>query len=148
MSEKTIVQLIDDTTGELADETVEFELDGDKYYIDLTADNAAKLRGALARYVQAARKLPPRRRSQYTAPASRAQKKTSAIEEKKERDIVRRWANQNGFNVAKRGSIKPDIIDTWKKAGKPMPEPEATDDGQLDDTQQRPATPPIVQFSG
>ncbi len=42
------VRLIDDLDGESADETVEFGIDGKNYEIDLSKDNAGKLRDALA----------------------------------------------------------------------------------------------------
>ena len=41
------IRLIDDLTGDAADETIEFGLDGKRYEIDLATDNASKLRDAL-----------------------------------------------------------------------------------------------------
>ena len=45
MAQKTIVTLIDDLTGEAAENisTVEFALDGRAYELDLTDENSAKL---------------------------------------------------------------------------------------------------------
>jgi hypothetical protein len=65
MAQKTIVTLVDDLTGEAAENinTVEFALDGRAYELDLTQENSAKLRDALAQYVNAARKIGGRRRS-------------------------------------------------------------------------------------
>ena len=65
MAQKTIVTLIDDLTGEEAEDitTVEFALEGVTYEIDLADDNAAKLRDNLSRYVAAARKTSARRPS-------------------------------------------------------------------------------------
>ena len=59
MARKTIVTLVDDLTGEAAENisTVEFALDGGDYELDLTDENSAKLHDALAPYVTAARKL-------------------------------------------------------------------------------------------
>ena len=47
MARKTIVTLVDDLTGEEAQDisTVEFAVDGTTYELDLTNDNSAKLRG-------------------------------------------------------------------------------------------------------
>jgi hypothetical protein len=53
MSSKVIVLLEDDLDGTKADETIEFGLDGVAYAIDLSDDNAKKLRGALDGYVRA-----------------------------------------------------------------------------------------------
>ena len=56
MAQKVQVQLIDDLDGSDADGTVRFGLDGTEYQIDLSAGHARELRGALARYVGAARR--------------------------------------------------------------------------------------------
>ena len=56
MAQKVQVQLIDDLDGSEADGTVRFGLDGTEYEIDLSAEHAQELRGALARYVGAARR--------------------------------------------------------------------------------------------
>ena len=53
MAQKVQVMLVDDIDGGAADETVTFALDGTSYEIDLTSENAAKLRDALAAYVGA-----------------------------------------------------------------------------------------------
>ena len=69
MAQRTIVQLIDDLTQEPADETVLFALDGARYEIDLSADNAAKMRDVLAVYVANARRASssPRGRARHAA---------------------------------------------------------------------------------
>ncbi|HJH12481.1 MAG TPA: Lsr2 family protein, partial [Brevibacterium ravenspurgense] len=56
MARKVTTVLIDDLTGENADETVEFGIDGKLYEIELTADNASRLRELLAGYVKVARR--------------------------------------------------------------------------------------------
>jgi hypothetical protein len=61
MSSKVLVILEDDLDGGKADETVEFGLDGAAYAIDLSDDNAKKLRGALDGYVSKARKVSGKR---------------------------------------------------------------------------------------
>ncbi|MGH3966503.1 MAG: histone-like nucleoid-structuring protein Lsr2, partial [Pseudonocardiaceae bacterium] len=48
MAQKVAVLLIDDISGEPADETVRFGLDGKDYEIDLTAKHALALRENLA----------------------------------------------------------------------------------------------------
>src|SRR6202050_885265 len=63
MAKKVTVTLVDDFDGEgAADETVEFGLDGVTYEIDLSAKNAAKLRGDLKQWVAAGRRVGGRRR--------------------------------------------------------------------------------------
>jgi len=49
--------LVDDLDGSRASTTVEFGLDGTSYAIDLSAENAARLRGVVAEFVGAARVL-------------------------------------------------------------------------------------------
>ena len=79
MARRIVHQLVDDLDGTVLEigygETVLFSLDGVAYEIDLTDDNAAALRAALAPYVAAARSIsssrtgPLRRRRQ--APSHR-----------------------------------------------------------------------------
>ncbi|GAA2125127.1 hypothetical protein GCM10009825_01180 [Arthrobacter humicola] len=57
MARKVLVQLIDDLSGEDAKETVRFALDGAEYEIDLSAGNAAELRGALERFISGGRRI-------------------------------------------------------------------------------------------
>ena len=56
MTQRTVVTLEDDLTGEEADETVSFAIDGKAYEIDLSESNATVLREALAPYVGVARR--------------------------------------------------------------------------------------------
>ena len=50
------VKLVDDLDGSQASETVVFGLDGRHYEVDLSEENAARLRDGLSRFVQAARR--------------------------------------------------------------------------------------------
>ncbi len=63
MAQKVQVVLVDDLDGGTADETVTFSLDGVSYEIDLTHDNAARLRDLLAPYVGHGRRIGGGRRS-------------------------------------------------------------------------------------
>ena len=65
MAQKTIVTLVDDLTGEEAENisTVEFAIDGVTYELDLTDENSAKLHDTLSQYAKAGRKVGGRRRS-------------------------------------------------------------------------------------
>jgi hypothetical protein len=49
MARKTVVTLVDDLTGETAEDisAVEFSVDGMAYELDLTDENSAKLRDTL-----------------------------------------------------------------------------------------------------
>ena len=105
MSSKVIIILEDDVDGTKADETVEFGLDGAEYVIDLSDDNAKKLRGALDGYVSKARKVSGKR--------STTRKVSSGIDN----TAVRAWAEANGIEVSKRGRISRDIVSQFKAAG-------------------------------
>lgn len=56
MAQHSQVHLVDDLTGDEAQETVRFSLDGVSYEIDLTRANAEALRTVLARFVAAGRR--------------------------------------------------------------------------------------------
>ena len=57
MAQKIQTLFIDDLDGSAAEGTVRFGLDGTEYEIDLNAGHARELRDALARYVDAARRV-------------------------------------------------------------------------------------------
>ena len=68
MAKKVQVLLVDDIDkSSPADETVSFSLDGVSYEIDLTSDNAAKLRDDLAVWIGHAERTGGRRSSGRTA---------------------------------------------------------------------------------
>jgi hypothetical protein len=108
MATKTKIVLVDDLTGEPADTTVTFSLDKAEYEIDLSNDNAAELREALARYVNAARKAPAARRRNVTGKPSYSGYDPAA---------VRAWANGRGIEVNARGRIKAEVVEQFRAAG-------------------------------
>lgn len=114
MARRIVHQLVDDLDGTVLEvgegETVLFSLDGTAYEIDLTDDNAAALRDALAPYVTAGRSVSTR-----SAPASagrRQQKRTG------QRDYapVREWAAQNGYTVSERGRVPAAVLEAYDAA--------------------------------
>jgi len=62
VAQKIRTLFIDDLDGSAAEGTVRFGLDGTEYEIDLNAGHAKELRDALARYVDAARRVARGRR--------------------------------------------------------------------------------------
>ncbi len=116
MAQQVNVVLVDDLDGSEADETVTFALDGISYEIDLTADNAERLREALSEWVQNARRLSgARRRGNRTA----TQQSTTEQSTTKQSTVgasngtIREWARANGHEVSERGRIKAEIIDAF-----------------------------------
>ena len=68
------IRLVDDLDGESADETVEFGIDGKSYEIDLSKENAGRLRDVLADFVSAARRAGGGRRARSPPPAREHEK--------------------------------------------------------------------------
>jgi len=121
VAQKTIVTLIDDLTGEEAEDisTVEFALEGITYEIDLADGNAAKLRDNLARYVAAARKTSGRRPATRGADrsAGRGAGNAGVPRSGYNRDTlrsIREWAKQNGHNVSDRGRLPLTVLHAWE----------------------------------
>ena len=115
MAQKVDVRFVDDLDGSEASGTVSFALDGRAYEIDLSDDNAARLRDSLATFVAAARRTGPRRaRSQRSstseapvAPARPSREATAAI---------RTWARENGHEVSERGRIPKAVVEAYHSA--------------------------------
>ncbi|WP_152192739.1 histone-like nucleoid-structuring protein Lsr2 [Georgenia satyanarayanai] len=112
MVQKVMVTLIDDVDGTPADETVLFSLDGVNYEIDLTTDNAAKLRDALAPWVGHARRAGGRR----TSGGARSGRRTSGGGGSSDAAKVREWARANGYTVSDRGRIPAEVTEAYAKA--------------------------------
>ncbi|OLF15498.1 histone-like nucleoid-structuring protein Lsr2 [Actinophytocola xanthii] len=110
MAQKVLVQLVDDLTGATSSDisTVQFGLDGANYEIDLTEDNAERLRATLAQYVDSARRTGGR--------IKRGTKPTNGSSANGEAGQVREWAQQNGFELSARGRIPGHVIDAYKEA--------------------------------
>lgn len=96
----------DDFTGGVADETVRFSLDGRSYEIDPSAENTTTLREAIEPFAQKARKVHAvlKAGDSKTASSSRRNKDTLKI---------RRWVQQNGYEVAERGQIHQRVRDAY-----------------------------------
>lgn len=102
MAQKVQVVLVDDLDGGHADETVTFSLDGVAYEIDLSHDNAARMRDLLAPYVGHARRVGGPRRT-----AARGSAKAKGGTDPAE---VRAWAKEHGIAVNERGRISADLL--------------------------------------
>ncbi|MFC3964878.1 histone-like nucleoid-structuring protein Lsr2 [Nocardia jiangsuensis] len=112
MAKKVIVQTIDDLDGEsVADETIEFALDGVGYEIDLSSANAKKLRDELEAWAKHARRVSGRRRQPKT-PAPRAK----SADNREQTAAIREWARNNGFEVSARGRIPAEVQQAYRAA--------------------------------
>lgn len=103
MARKEVVQYIDDLSGENLDKNevriVEFGYKGSNYVIDLSEANAAKFDEVMRRWTDA---------------GHRVSRSSSAFKPKKQRrsdlPLIRKWADENGYQVSSRGQIAKDVI--------------------------------------
>lgn len=114
MAQKTIVQLIDDLDESAAEETVSFALDGASYEIDLSKQNAEKLRDSLAVYVASARRANRFGASGANRPASAGRRPRGAARgDREQMQAIREWARKNGHKVGDKGRIPAAVMDAY-----------------------------------
>ena len=106
MAKRTIVQLVDDTDGSEAAETLTVGLEGVNYELDLSDKNARKLREQLAPWLAAARRTGGRQANKSKAASSNVDLKA-----------VRAWAASNGVEVSSRGRVPASVIEQYQAAG-------------------------------
>lgn len=116
MAKRQITQLIDDLDGTVLEhgdgETVYFALDGKTYEIDLSEENAEKLRDVFAPYIGAAR---PATTFSGTRSA-RSRSASSGGGKRNDLAQVRAWARENGHSVNERGRISASILEAYDAA--------------------------------
>ncbi|GAA5171613.1 Lsr2 family protein [Pseudonocardia eucalypti] len=112
MAQQVLVSLVDDLDGEVANETVEFGLDGKSYEIDLSNKNASQLRDALADYVAAARR-PGNSRRRSAAGAAGGVRRAGV--DREQNQAIREWARKRGMKVSDRGRIPADLLEAYHK---------------------------------
>src|SRR5215213_3249665 len=105
------VTLVDDLGGSQASETVVFSLAGRDYEIDLSAENAAKLRDVLVPFVAAARRGDGAHDQQRTR--DNVSPPRSTIDRVKGAEI-REWARQHGHKIAVRGRMPRWILEAYR----------------------------------
>lgn len=107
---------VDDCDGKSeADETVQFALDGTYYEIDLTTDNAGKLRAAIQPWLESGRKVQRGGRQRTTATGKRRPHRATRIDPAQSR-AIREWAASNGMTVSSRGKIPAAIHQAYEEA--------------------------------
>ena len=109
MAQHVNVVLVDDLDGSLADETVTFALDGANYEIDLTAENADRLREGFQEWLQSARRVSGSRKR-----GNRTATKQSAVGASN--STIREWARATGHEVSERGRITAEVVDAFTAA--------------------------------
>lgn len=104
MARKTVIELVDDINGEAADQTITFALDGVSYEIDLSDENAAKMRDDIGGWTATARRTGGRRRAGSGATAG------------SNSGAIRQWAKENGYEVSERGRISAAVQEAYAAA--------------------------------
>ena len=112
MAKQTTVTLVDDLDGSVADEQVEFAMDGKSYEIDLSATNSARLRDALAPFVSAARRTSGRRRSGGAVVTARPST------DREQNQAIREWAQAEGMKISERGRIPSNVLEAYHQQGR------------------------------
>ena len=103
MAKKTIVEWVDDIDGTAAAETVTFTIDGSRYEIDLSEENAAKLRDSMSGWIDASRKS-----------GNRRPRPSNGKQDPAESTKARKWAADNGFDVGPRGRLRSEVLDAYR----------------------------------
>ena len=115
MARRIVHQLVDDLDGSVLEvgegETVLFSLDGTAYEIDLTDDNAAALRSALAPYLAAARSISSSRSTSSSGSSARRRRTGQ-----QDYSAVRAWAKSNGYQVSERGRVPASVLEAYDAA--------------------------------
>ncbi|MFP5416974.1 MAG: histone-like nucleoid-structuring protein Lsr2 [Actinomycetes bacterium] len=111
MATRTRIETTDDllNDGTPANETLTFALEGVTYEVDLTTDNANKLREDLAPWVAVSRPVAGRKPASRRGKATRSAAAASANE-------VRAWARSQGMEVSERGRVRDEVRAAYEAA--------------------------------
>lgn len=114
MVQRVQTWMVDDFDGQsTATETVSFVLDGVGYEIDLSTDNAGKLRDTIRPWQQNGRRV--RNRKKPTAQRTKPTTQTPRIDPSQAR-AIRDWAAANGYTVSARGKIPAAVHEAFEAA--------------------------------
>ena len=112
MAREMKLVLTDDFDGTDAAETVSFSIDQGHYEIELSSENAAKLREALAPFIERARRVAnPARGTRSGSGRSRR-----SAGSRSDTPQIRKWAQDKGYEVSDRGRIPSEIIEAYDNA--------------------------------
>jgi hypothetical protein len=112
MAQQTTVRFVDDLDGSEASGTFDFSLEGRNYQVDLSDQNAAKLRDALAPFIDVARKTGGRRRGRTQRQT--AMTDTPSPSNREDTAAIREWARAHGHKVSDRGRISKSVMEAYK----------------------------------
>ena len=116
MAQKVNVVLVDDIDGNDAVETVTFALDGVEYEIDLSEENANKLRESLGVYIGHGRRTGGRRRSGGGQGEQKSRSRGGSASDGPSASEIREWARANGHTVPDRGRVSAEVREAYAAA--------------------------------
>ncbi len=108
MVQETFVRLKDDLEGGAAVETVQFGYQGVNYEIDLNKKNSDALGRALAKYVEAGRKVA----------GGRGRQRRGGGSGRSDLAEIRAWAKSHRHKVSDRGRVPAKVIEAYDKSTK------------------------------
>ena len=112
MLKKTqVIDLIDDMDGGPADTAIDFAVGPNQYTIDLSAENAASFKAALAPYIESGRRVTATRKPRKPRSAEDRAKRQKTAE-------IRAWAIKKGYTSSTRGRLGPTVIEAYEAAHK------------------------------
>lgn len=112
MKEMVVVLKCDEDTTHLADRTIAYMWDGIAYETDLCDKAAALFEEQMQHYVQSSRKA-KRSKKKPATPKAVPAPIPAGDAGKAQRDEIRRWAKDNGYEQAGSGYIKRDVMDAY-----------------------------------
>lgn len=111
MARQVVVTIVDDIdANKVAEESVEFSIDGINYEIDLSAENAQKLRHDISQWSNHARKVVGRGKK------TKISTKSATTGAKNQSALIRSWAREQGIPVTERGRIPSSIVEQFHRA--------------------------------
>jgi Lsr2 len=116
VAQQTTVKFIDDLDGSEASGTFDFSLEGRQYQIDLSDENAAKLREALTPFIDAARKAGGRGSGRGRGQRQPVAEEKRSRSRREDTAAIREWARQNGHQVSERGRIPKSVLEAYQAA--------------------------------
>ena len=117
MAKKVKVIIVDDIDGTEGDGIVthRFSLGSDFYEIDLCPQNLLSLRAALEPFVSAGRRVRIGNRRK-PEPAPRPQNNSALDFSRQQRLAIRKWARDNGYDVADRRAFSQEVLAAYREA--------------------------------
>lgn len=109
MTTRTYSVLEDDLDGTEASKTVEFAFDGKRYEIDLNDKHVEQFEKALAKYVDAARRV-------GRATVRPGGRQSGGGLDPEQRRAIRDWGQANGYAVGDKGRIPAEVVEAFQQA--------------------------------